>query len=72
MEAVGVNALQNVFEIGPGVNFIFTVGGGKAHEDRRGMPAGLAAHKKPVLAAQGKGSYGILRQIVINRNPSIR
>ena len=68
---MGVNALQNVFEISPGVDFVFAAGSGKGHQDRRSMAACLAADKQPVLASQGNRPYGILRKVVVNGDTPI-
>lgn len=42
---VGINALQDIFEVCPGIDLVLAAGGAKGHEDRRRVPAGLAADK---------------------------
>lgn len=70
-DGVGVDALQNVFEIRPGVYLVLTAGCAKGHEDRGGMPAGFTADEEPVLTAQGDRANGILGKVIIDRDAPI-
>ena len=42
---MSVNTLSDILEIGPGIDFIFTAGGGEGHENRRHMTTGFTAFK---------------------------
>ena len=71
-DGVGIDTLQDIFKVHPGIDLVLTAGSSECHQGRGGMPAGLAADKKPVFAAKRDRPNGVLREIVIDRDAAVQ